>query len=220
MRKSVKSLTLILFQLIAVTAWADDPNGLEKRALYAITTEVGGKKLAWTLVVPQDRPKELIGTNADKDKVELRPYKPGEKAQLWQLYPESVNPGPSYKIFCKFGSNENEPNAPVTLHRVNGDFSGDSDTKFHEQNNLMRVGINQASTETFFLVTKQPNGQFVFQSFYGVKEKLSEKGNKNGWAEERAVEAVKGADGQVNFRQKKLSKSGGQLWTVTKDGYL
>ncbi len=220
MKLSVNILALVVLQFIALTALAADTNGLEKRALYSIVTEIDGKKLAWTLVVPPDRPKDLIGTNADKDKVELRPYNPGEKTQLWQIYPEGVNPAPSYKIFCKFGSNENDPNAPVTLWRVNGDFSGDADTKFHDQNNVMRVGINQASTETFFLVTKQPSGQFVFQSFFGVKEKLIEKGNRNGWAEERAVEAVKEADGEVKFRQRKLTKSGGQLWTLIKDGYL
>jgi hypothetical protein len=219
MKTSLLSFLFLASVFVVPRAYAADPNGLEQKGLYAITTDVGGKKLAWTLVVPADRPAELIGTNPDKDRVELRPYKAGDKTQMWQIYPEGINPEPSYKVMCKFGSSDTEPNAPVTISRVNGNFAADGDAEFHEKYNAMAIGPNQASTDKFFLITEQADGKFVFQSFLGVKEKLAEKGDKNGWAEVRAVEAVP-VGGDVKFRQRPLTKKGGQLWTVTKVGAL
>jgi hypothetical protein len=158
------AFTVLAYILYIPGVYALDANGLDEAALYAITTDVDGETLAWTLVVPADRPRELVGTNPDIDRVELRPYKPGHNRQLWQIYPEDVVPAPSYKVFCKFGSNNDEPNAPVMISRVNGDFAPEDDVEFHARYNAMAIGPNQASIEKFFLITRQANGGFVAQT--------------------------------------------------------
>src|SRR5947208_2842167 len=95
----------LLVQLSASHALAGpDKNGLEKRALYTITTQVGGKTLAWTHIVPEGTPKNLIGTNADKSRVELRPLASGDKGQQWVVRPDSET-DPEYKLVPKLASN-------------------------------------------------------------------------------------------------------------------
>jgi hypothetical protein len=214
LKNTLLALTVLASISYTPGVYALDANGLDEAALYAITTDMDGETLAWTLVVPADRPKELVGTNPDIDRVELRPYKPGHNRQLWQIYPEDVVPAPSYKVFCKFGSNDDEPNAPVMVSRVNGDFAPDDDVEFHARYNAMAIGPNQASIEKFFLITRQASGGFVFQNFHGVEENLVENGNTNGWWEERAVDVYPTSDGAA-LRQRPLTSTGKQLWTLT-----
>ncbi len=197
-----------------------DQNGLEERALYYITTEVGGKTLAWTHIVPADTPKNLLGTSPSKAKIELTPFKKGDKGQLWVIRPAGVEPKPSYQLVSALAANDKVPNAPAMLVKINGDFSGDGDTAFHDENNRITVGLNQSTTDRVWVVTRLPNKKFTIRNLLGVKGQLREKGDGYGWAEERAVEAYKTADGSVKLRHMELSDAAGQQWTIAQDGYL
>lgn len=209
----------ILALTAAQLAAAPDKNGLESRALYTVTVEVNGKKLALTHIVPEGTPKELIGTNATKARVELLPLKEGDPAQQWRFYPAEVKPEPSYKIFNRLSSNDKTPNATLMVVNVNGEFSADGDDNFHATNNRMSIGLHQDANDRVWLVVKQPNGKFILQSFLGVKEKLQPKGNSHGWGEERVVEAYATKSG-VQLRQRPRSKDAGQEWTLTRVGFL
>lgn len=213
----------LLFSTLLVSATnalaGPDANGLDKGVLYTVTVEVGGKTLALTHVVPEGTPKNLIGTNPSKAKVELQPLKAGDPSQLWRFYPAEVVPEPSYKLFSKLSANDKTPNATLLIHDVNGDFAPDADETFHGKYNRMSVGLHQDANDRVWLVKKLASGKFVLQSFLGVKEKLLEKGDSHGWAEERVVEAVAGADG-AKLRQRPRSKAAGQEWTVTAAGTL
>jgi hypothetical protein len=222
MNQGLVTTLLITAALTTATAAqaAPDQNGLDKRTLYTITIEVGGKTLALTHIVQEDTPKNLIGTNATKARVELLPLKSGDPAQLWRFYPAEVVPAPSYKIFSKLSANDTTPNATLLITSVNGDFAPDGSDAFHSKHNRMSIGIHQDANDRVWLVKKQPSGKFVIQSFLGVKEKLVEKGDSHGWAEERVVEAVAGADGEAKLRQRVRSKAAGQEWLLTAAGEL
>jgi hypothetical protein len=213
---------LTLANLLAGAAIAHagrDKNGLENRGLYAITTEIDGVKLAWTHIVPEGTPKNLIGTSPSKERVELRPFKPGDKSQLWVLRPDSETK-PHYKIVSRLDSNDEMPNSPLLLVDINGDFSGDGDDKFHDKYNRISVSVNRAEWDRLWVIARQPDGRFLIESALATKEKLRDKGDGFGWAEERVVEAVKTSDGTMKLRHRKPTKAAAQEWTITQDGYL
>ncbi|MFO0727951.1 MAG: hypothetical protein U1E65_29495 [Myxococcota bacterium] len=203
----------------SASAVAADPNALEKRTLYTVTVEVGGKVLALTHVPAPDTPKNLLGTSPAKTRVELRPLQAGDPAQLWRFYPAEVVPEPSYKIFSKLSANDTTPNATLMITDVNGDFAADGNDSFHEKYNRVTTGLHQDANDRVWLVQKLPSGKFVLQSFLGVKAKLVEKGDSHGWDQERVLEAVGGADG-AKLRQRPRAKAPGQEWTLTPAGNL
>ncbi len=194
-------------------------NELEPRALYHITMSIDGKQMAWTHIVPEDVPKNVIGSVPSQSRVELRPLKKGDISQLWLFRFENTEPGPAYNILSRLDQNESDPNSPVQIVNLNYNFAADGDQKFHEKYNRITVGLNQPTTNTFWIIKRQNDSSYEFKSMLGTAEHINPTGGANSWKEERVLDVVQSADGP-HMRHRLPAEAKMKGWVLDKVGYL